>query len=218
LSIKPSAPVPNGQNATVSTLSTLNIANDGGPLPSRVYYGTLNLADNDMIIFNGAASIAGYADMARAGLYSGPGGYWDGTGLASTTAYNDYVANGDHLLGLGVIPNDYMGSAIYSDFDGQTVGNTDLLVKMTYMGDLDLSGVVDAIDIGLFGEGLDDPLKTGWLFGDLDYSGAVDAIDIGFLGYALDNQRYGSLPEPGTIGLLVVGGMLALLRRRRRRA
>ncbi|HWP39754.1 MAG TPA: PEP-CTERM sorting domain-containing protein, partial [Tepidisphaeraceae bacterium] len=130
--------------------------------------------------------------------------------------------------------------AIYPSFNGQNVSADDVLVKFTYFGDADLSGSIDATDYSLIDNGYVNSL-TGWLNGDFDYSGTIDATDYALIDNAYVNQvgplaealiaehtrmlggeylaalraiQSGVIPEPASVGLLVLGA--GLLRRVRR--
>jgi Dockerin type I domain len=127
-----------------------------------------------------------------------------------------------------------------TSFDGQNVGNTDVLVKYTFVGDADLSGTITAADYVLLDNSFNSqsgahPL-SGWRNGDFNYDNAVNGDDYTLIDNAFNTQGTTSfaggsagpaeivasdseqiaVPEPGSLGLVVAGGMLA--RRRRARA
>ena len=91
----------------------------------------------------------------------------------------------------------------------------------TYFGDALLEGDVTGLSYAMIDNGYNAGL-TGWINGDFDYNGVIDGID-----YAIIDNAYNMLhpsgpggvsaiPEPATLGLLALGGMGLLLRRRRK--
>ncbi len=123
-------------------------------------------------------------------------------------------------------------------YDGQTVVASDVFVKYTYYGDADLSGTVTGNDYTMIDHGFTTAGSTGWQNGDFNYDGHIDGSDYSLIDNAFNTQS-GSLaasaasqiavntseiagsaaavPEPTTLGLLSVGA-IGLLSRRRRRA
>jgi hypothetical protein len=135
-----------------------------------------------------------------------------------------------------VIQNTNGTTAIYSSFDGQPSTANDVLVKYTYYGDADLSGVVDGSDYSLIDNGFTQKL-TGWFNGDFNYDGVVDGSDYTLMDNAFNLQGTtlasavatptaqvagsssgpASVPEPTTLGLIAMGSASLLGRRRRYR-
>jgi hypothetical protein len=229
VTINPSFPIPQGNNGGLSVLDGLHIANSGQPLvippegvedAIRTYFGTLDLGNNDLIIRNG--NLAEIEDMIRAGRTVNF--TWDGKGLTSSEASTGIYAGS---VGLGVIRNDYGdGTPVWEEWGGVPVGINDILVKFTWYGDANLDGQVEGFDFALQAAGYTGD-GSGWLFGDLDLSGGpIGGFDFALMGAGFTGSRVPgdptfqqslSLPEPGVLGLLAVGG-LGLLRRRNRRA
>jgi autotransporter-associated beta strand protein len=228
--------------------------------------GRLDLNDTGLVDRNNGSGFTGQSvtrqatALLKSGLENGGAFDWHGPGISSTEAFNDNAAVGSVLYGLGVIQNNLAaagtadgttvdqtaGNEIYTSFKGRTVGLNDTLVKFTYMGDADLSGVVDGTDYSLIDGGLASAL-SGWLNGDFDYSGAIDSTDYALIDNAFASQvgalneqflaRYeqslatfgqsyvealalvqaGVAPEPGALGVLALAGVGAVARRRRRR-
>ncbi len=200
---------------TVVVTAGLTIANDGAALGSRVYSGTVDVTNNDMIVRNG--SVADVSDMARAAQTGNPNLLFGAAGLTSANAAAD--AGGLLRYAVGVIKNDIDGVALYDTFDGQAVGLTDVLVKFTYFGDADLNGIVDDSDFFLVNNGYGNTL-TGWINGDFDYSGTIDDTDFFLInnGYGAQGPALragGSVPEPTGMGLIAVGAGLLAARRRK---
>jgi hypothetical protein len=217
------APASSHANRTVLTVGSLSL--DGT--------GKLDLSNNDMIVFGG--NLANVTSAVAAGYNSGS---WNGpTGIVSSTA----AANSTHLTALGVIQNSIDqngGSALKTSFDGVAVSNTDILVKYTYYGDADLSGVVDGsdysrVDASFLADLFNPGSVTGWANGDFNYDGTVDGSDYTLIDNAFNSQGASlaasiasptaqiaggstAVPEPGTVSLLAIGCAGVLARRRRR--
>jgi hypothetical protein len=144
----------------------------------------VDLKDHDLIVNSTAAgreaALAELVGLVASGRNSGV--LWMGPGIGSS------VAAGDGLTGLGILLNDNgNGGAIRTEFDGQVVDENSILVKFTWNGDADLTGVVDAsdyfrIDLG-FANG-----RVGWANGDFDYSGTIDANDYFLIDKAFAGQ------------------------------
>jgi autotransporter-associated beta strand protein/YD repeat-containing protein len=116
--------------------------------------GVLDLADNDMVVMN--CSLAAITALLASGYNNGG---WDGTGIVSTIAAHDLA--GIESLGVGLLTG---------TFDGQSVTNSDVVVKFTYYGDINLNGDLDALDT---------PTQTtGWQAGDFNYDGVIDSEDV----------------------------------------
>jgi hypothetical protein len=224
----------NGTNAATSDLGALAIAGT-----SDNWTGQLDLKNNDAIVHSGAANrvadAARFTNQLKQGsnfASNNSAQFWTGNGITTSVGGNgstSYTAVGVAVNDLGLLGGSQTG-ALYSSFDGQSVGVNDVLLKYTYFGDADLDGAVTTndyfqIDNGFLGS------KTGWINGDFDYDGAVTTndyflIDNAFLGQgaalapaaaesaALDGVT--AVPEPAGIGsVAVAAGMMSLRRRRR---
>lgn len=111
-----------------------------------------------------------------------------------------------------------------ASFDGVSTSAGATLVKFTYVGDTDLSGLVDGSDLANLLAGMNGGLQ-GWTNGDLNYDGVVDGTDLSMFLYALRNQGAplgssggggGAVPEPGLCVMFAVP--LGLLCRGRRKS
>ena len=187
------------------------------------------------------ASLAQYTGYLKTGIFghnaSDPvDDVWNGFGINSGNAQAYFDANGSVLFGVGIMSNDLgvflgdpsqFGTPIYNTFLGHAVTNTDVLMRYTFEGDADLSGTIDATDISLAANGFNNALG-GWNNGDNTYQGFVDATSFSLLANAFNNQdgsippplvgdgkAPGVVPEPGSLGLLMIGTLGILARRRK---
>ena len=103
-------------------------------------------------------------------------------------------------------------------------GDASVLVKLTRLGDANVDGIVDISDLGKLASGWQ---SLGlWDNGDFNYDGFIDISDLGLLASNWGQSNAGlnqalsslglpgvSVPEPSTVGLLLVGFVLAATRR-----
>jgi autotransporter-associated beta strand protein len=152
---------------------------------------------------------------------------------------------GHPLYALGTIVNDNgSGTALYgtggtlaSSFGGALPVDGDILVKFTYYGDANLDGTVDGSDYSLIDfsdleESTSGTSISGWYNGDFNYDGVVDGSDYTLIDNAFNSQGASistqlasstaqvvgsgsAVPEPATAGVLGIGAMGLLARRRR---
>jgi hypothetical protein len=191
--------------------------------------------DNDLIVHNGNLS-----DIISEIAAASDEGQWNGSGgITSSVA----AAAGNTTLA-AVLNDDETGThtALYSTFDGQSVVDSDVLVKYTFFGDANFDGVVDAsdylaIDNGFNSQTSADPL-TGWQNGDFNSDGFINGDDYtlidnafnsqGSVSYAAvgiptemiasDTERVSAVPEPTTLSLFGLAAAFISLPRKRRRA
>ncbi len=206
--------------------------------------GSLQINDNDMIVLGGGGSPATTLASVVGPVLAGRGasGSWNGTsGIISAAA-----AAKPSTTAIAVEINDSVGdgsgAAVFTTFDGVSVNHNDVLVKYTFYGDADLSGKVDATDYGLIDSAFTIDSTTpgaliGWRNGDFNYDGVVNGDDYTLIDNAFNTQgsvsfagvsagpaemiagntSEAAVPEPGSVGVLIVGAA-GLLSRRRRRA
>src|SRR5204862_7998111 len=98
-------------------------------------------------------------------------GAWTGNGITSTTA----AANSSslHRTGIGLGEASALG---ISNFLGQDVDATTLLLRHTYFGDSNLDGMVDSLDFDRLAVNFNMAGKF-WHEGDFNYDGTVNALD-----------------------------------------
>jgi fibronectin-binding autotransporter adhesin len=178
------------------------------------FTSTLDLGNNDMIVRGG--DLAGIRSAILAGLIGGTEGLI--ASQRNTGGRNNFATLGARLVDPGI------GFPEFELFDGVAVVSSDVLVKYTYLGDVNLDGTLDATDFNTVLSGLTNAL-TGWHNGDVNYDGVIDTLDFASFvaayafvqggGLPFDNSVVpaGAIPEPGAAMLVLAG--LPLLRRRR---
>lgn len=190
-----------------------------------------------------AALYNGFAGESEADLRAQISQWWnggarDGKGLGTSA----FTATGpDSFLTVGYISNDAGGgNSYYLSYRGLTTvpydgenssGNfaidaNDWIVGVTYIGDLDLDGVVDGLDYKRAAEGQAFGL-TGWFNGDVNYDGVVNNLDLDLiqrsleaglpsLGFTLSpGAEVRGIPEPASMGGVMAACAMCVRRRRR---
>jgi autotransporter-associated beta strand protein len=201
-------------NSALSVEGTLVVNRNGNGeitlnLASLSNTGLIDLQNNAMVI-NGAngGTYNAVNTMLKAGFTSSQN--WSGsTGITTST--------------LG-------GSNLYTL--GEALNGSTLTVGYAYYGDADMNGVVDGndytmIDTGFGGGG------TGWQYGDFNYDGVIDGSDYSLIDNAFNTQTGSApaiqvaantaeiaggsaVPEPASLGLLGIGALGLMSRRRRK--
>jgi len=144
---------------------------------------TLDLTDNDLILdYTGGTPGVPSPEFenVKAWLAGGYAGMtWTGSGITSSAAALDPL-----MFGLGYTQNDMLFLP-YEEFSGVPVDSSTILVKFTYLGDLNLDGCVDDNDVTFFNLFYDGGIATShyWNEGDIfGYDGRIDDNDVTILG------------------------------------
>jgi hypothetical protein len=198
---------------------------------------TLDLNDNKLVLnYTGTSP----AEDVRQQLKLGRDGGWAGPGIVSTTVKN--AAGG--LKGMANLEaSDVLGltGTETSTWAGQTVDADSLLLAIAFNGDVTLDGNVNRDDYALVDRARAKG-TTGWRGADFNYDGVTDSADLQLMdlsfialhpgGLSPDlianrQAEFGdgyvagllaSVPEPASVGmLLVAGGALAGTGRRSRK-
>ncbi len=139
-----------------------------------LFAGTrLDLADNDLVT-SATNSYYTYSQLIGVIKSGYANGNWSGPGIMSSSA----AASGGHTA-LGVAKATDLFASFPATFSGQTVTDTDVLVKYTYYGDTNLDGQVDVTDLGKLATHWQQ--TATWSGGDFNYDGFVDVTDLGLL-------------------------------------
>ena len=151
-----------------------------------------DLADNDLIVdydvaspagtWNGSNSYTGLTGLIAAGRQQLG---WNGNGIVSSAARVNSsvttlgVAEASDALQLG------LGQS--GVFSGETVDSTAILIKYTYLGDLNLDGRDNIDDYGII-DGAIGRGFTGYYHGDVNYDGKIDIDDMATLDVTIAMQ------------------------------
>ncbi len=232
-----SAPLALADNTTVSVVAgqTLSV--------SHVRGQGLSIASGTVKVLSGGTPNAAAGTSVVTSLSIAGGAQLDVTNNSMIVDYSTAATLVDdtrQMLASGQLTSSSTGGKLgYADnavlhltsFGGQTVDDTNLLIKFTYGGDANLDGQVDISDLGALATAWQ--TSAPWTGGDFDYSGFVDISDLGILatnwqlgvgsplGPSFDEALASvglagvSVPEP-TVGLLVMVGAIGQLARRKR--
>jgi hypothetical protein len=144
------------------------------------------------------------------------GGNWTGNGLTSSAAA--VQANSAHKTALGFADAAVLFSCFPAVWNGAVIEDPTILVRYTYVGDLNLDGVVNSVDFAMLASHFNSN-NAFWTDGDCNYDGRVNSLDFNALsanfGLSISpSSALGTIvPEPSLLAV-VVG--LALRHRSRR--
>ncbi|MDB5322318.1 MAG: uncharacterized protein JWN40_3949 [Phycisphaerales bacterium] len=223
----PADPLPAGPvSAGSAVLVTQAISTSGS--------GKLDLVNNALVVdYTGAATPFDAVKTAILLGYNSAGAHWTGNGITSSTAaanasaYGVGYAEASNALGIS--------GAQTGTFRGQTVDATAVLARFTKLGDANLDGAVDFLDLARLAQSYN-TAGTIWSGGDFNYDGGTDFLDLAILaqnyntalpseaipgaslGFEQDMARaFAQAPEPSALlaaGMVAIG-MIACGRRRR---
>jgi hypothetical protein len=213
VAIAPPAALP---EPSTSVLGALSIAGDTAPAAK------LDLTNNAAIIdyagLSPAATVRQQIVAGRGG--AGLGKTWNGNGITSSAAATANAADSESRS-LGYAENSQLPLGHYTNFRGQPVDSTSLLIAYTRTGDANLDGVVNDDDVTIVGANYaPGVVKAAWAFGDFDYNGFVDDDDVTLLGAfynpaatpliapAASEINAAAVPEPRTFTLLASATLL----------
>jgi hypothetical protein len=167
------------------------------------------------VVSSVSIAAGGFIDLGTGTLLLRPAPA-DATGLRALVAswWNNGSRNGPGLgtsstntfSTLAVFNNNYTGTAYYPTLGAVSLTAADILVRYTYLGDINLDGSVNGLDFKLFSEyslvGAPSGI-TGWAAGDFNYDGQVNASDLQLL-IASENAGLPSLGAPSDVDALTV--------------
>jgi autotransporter-associated beta strand protein len=205
------------------TTNTLALAANGVPSSvgslSIMGNSALDITNNKLIVDYGSGPdpIASIAAWIHNGFYD----------LSGPQIFSSEIAADDAASGLSY------GIGYADGADGEVAGlpSGEIEIMYTLLGDANLDGTVNSEDFTPFSHNLGQ--NGGWDQGDFNYDGTINAEDFTPFSHNLgqtavlasqasalesaDGISLTNVPEPASLGLLTLGAVSLLARRRRRR-
>ena len=198
---------------TTSQMQALNL--DGG---IGAWTAALDIDTNRLVYdYNNATTAATPYATVKDQIISGyADGLWTGQGIRST----DAAGNPVHAVGYSESVNVSLPGGIWAFGNSTAVDADAVLVATTRIGDATLDGLVNFNDLLRLSQNYN--LPGDWAQADFNYDGTVNFNDLLKLSQNY-NQSFSSaqpaggaaVPEPGVLGVLAMGAMGLLARRRR---
>ena len=223
-------------NIAVGSQANTNVAGGTSVLGTLTIAGTpnaptakFNLNGPAILDYTDASPVANIRQLILAGRGgAGSGATWTGMGITSSAA----AAGEPESRSVGYAENSALPLGPYTNFRGQPVDNTAILMAYTRTGDANLDGVVNDDDVTIVGASYAPGVANPhWALGDFDFNGFVDDDDVTLLGAFYDPSAapvpapgaggsVAAVPEPATVSLLmataVAGAVIVAAWRRRR--
>jgi hypothetical protein len=232
--------VGNGSNLAIASGGKLIAATVSIAGSTDAWTGLLDIGTSALDL--PSANLAIITNQILQGYNPSAGGRWNGIGgITSINASNDPT----HLSSVGaILNNDGTGAALYGSgttlgtFGGSSPGLNDILVRFTYVGDVNLDGKVDGsdysrIDSAYLADISNSTAMTGWYNGDFNYDGVINGSDYTLIDNAFNTQGAlitsvigpvvgatsqiagtSSVPEPSAAAIILVIGSITCRRRR----
>ncbi len=154
------------------------LANGGGTLQTGTLSvasdAQLDLRNNTLIVTGG--DLMEINNLVASGRNAGTSGRWSGLGITNSTAAAKPLT----------------GLAVFSDSRG-------VVVKYTWLGDLDGNGMVNADDYARIDAGFASR-ATGYGNGDIDYRGSINSDDYFYIDLGFSSQGTPLAPQAATSG------------------
>ncbi len=207
--------ISNGTTSGTSMLNTLALNSS-----------SLDLTNNDLVVNNG--SLSSWSSSVKTGRN---GGAWNGgSGIKSSTAATTSGVTGVGIANAGDVLGFTSGTKSWS---GQTVTASSTLIKYTYVGDLNLDGVINGDDYFDIDNAYHNHSAATYENGDVNFDGRIDGDDYFLIDSNYSRQNGMSLseplsdlvagatvqavPEPASLGAIALACGAMMCRRQRRR-
>ncbi len=188
-------------------VGTINLIKDGSG--TQILTGP-NTYTGDTTVEDGTLSITTLGSLDDASTV---------TIFDNATAYLDLAFTGIDQVGELYLGATLMGPGVYGSFNrpGYFTGTGKVKVGSTVPGDADGNGIVDASDYIWIKQHFGEDALTATAEGgnDLDGSGTIDWGDLQVLMGAVAGAPPVQTPEPATLGLLAIGALAVLKRKRK---